>query len=144
MKFVVSMSEAKMAEAERAGFYKIFKLEAALNTSNLVSPPVVGTICTSLSLSLSHTHTHTHTLSPLPQVLFDSNGCLKKYFGVLEILQEFYEVRLDLYRQRKEWLVGQLTAESSKLSSQARFIVEKIEGKIVIGQFVALSILFNV
>ena len=26
------------------------------------------------------------------QVLFDHNGCLKKYNTVMEILQEFYEV----------------------------------------------------
>ena len=50
-----------------------------------------------------------------------------------EILQEFYDVRLDLYRKRKEWLEGQLEAESARLDNQARFIVEKIEGKITIG-----------
>ena len=50
-----------------------------------------------------------------------------------EIIQEFYDVRLDLYRKRKEWLEGQLEAESARLDNQARFIVEKIEGKIIIG-----------
>ena len=67
-------------------------------------------------------------------VLFDHNGCLKKYSGVIEILKEFYDVRLDLYRKRKEWLVGQLEAEAAKLTNQARFIMEKIEGKVVIGK----------
>lgn len=67
-------------------------------------------------------------------VLFDHNGCLKKYSGATEILKEFYDVRLDLYRKRKEWMVGQLEAEAAKLTNQARFIMEKIEGKVVIGK----------
>ena len=54
---------------------------------------------------------------------------------MVEILQEFYDVRLDLYRKRKEWLEGQLTAEASRLHHQARFILEKIDGKIVVGSF---------
>ena len=80
-----------------------------------------------------------HVVQPsdLSQVLFDHNGCLKKYNTVTEILQEFYDVRLDTYRKRKEWLEGQLAAESARLDNQARFIMEKIEGKVVIGKFPA-------
>ena len=36
VKFVVTLSEQKMSEAEKAGFYKKFKLEGYLNTSNMV------------------------------------------------------------------------------------------------------------
>ena len=68
------------------------------------------------------------------QVLFNKDGCLHKYSDELEILSEFYSVRLDMYHRRKQWIEGQLTAESDRLNSQARFIMEKIEGKIVIGQ----------
>lgn len=67
-------------------------------------------------------------------VLFDRDGCLKKYPNVMEILKEFYEVRLELYGKRKDWLVGQLEAEAAKLTNQARFIMEKIEGKVVVGE----------
>ena len=67
------------------------------------------------------------------QVLFDAFGCMKKYESELEILKEFYETRIDLYRKRKEYLENQLSAESLKLDNQARFILEKIDGKIVIG-----------
>jgi DNA topoisomerase-2 len=67
-------------------------------------------------------------------VLFDKDGCLKKYPNVMEILKEFYEVRVELYGKRKDWLVGQLEAEAAKLTNQARFIMEKIEGKVVIGE----------
>ena len=44
------------------------------------------------------------------------------------------QVRLDMYRKRKAYLEGILAAESAKLESQARFIVEIIEGKLVIGK----------
>ena len=44
-------------------------------------------------------------------------------------------MRLDHYERRKDFLVGMLSAESAKLTNQARFIMEKIEGKIVVGQF---------
>jgi DNA topoisomerase-2 len=101
VRFVVHLTADKMAEVERIGFHKKFKLETSLNTSNLV--------------------------------LFDHDGCLKKYTTVMEILQEFYKVRLDMYRKRKIHLEGMLSAESTKLGSQARFIVEKIDGTVVIG-----------
>ena len=39
VKFVLSLTEDKLAEAEQAGLHKKFKLEAAINTSNMVSLP---------------------------------------------------------------------------------------------------------
>ncbi|XP_066571819.1 DNA topoisomerase 2-beta isoform X2 [Amia ocellicauda] len=65
-------------------------------------------------------------------VLFDHMGCMKKYETVQDILKEFFELRLHYYKLRKDWLVGMLGAESAKLSNQARFVLEKIEGKISI------------
>ena len=55
----------------------------------------------------------------------------------MEILREFYDVRLDTYCKRKDWLVSKLEAEVARLSNQARFIMEKIEGKLVLGESVA-------
>ncbi|KAM3923871.1 DNA topoisomerase 2-alpha [Leptodactylus fuscus] len=100
VKFIVKMTEEKLAEAEAHGLHKIFKLQTPLTCNSMV--------------------------------LFDHTGCLKKYETVLDILREFYDLRLRYYGLRKDWLLGMLTAESSKLSNQARFILEKIEGKIVI------------
>uniref|UniRef100_A0A8I5ND77 DNA topoisomerase 2 n=1 Tax=Papio anubis TaxID=9555 RepID=A0A8I5ND77_PAPAN len=71
-------------------------------------------------------------LDPHPMVLFDHMGCLKKYETVQDILKEFFDLRLSYYGLRKEWLVGMLGAESTKLNNQARFILEKIQGKITI------------
>ncbi|XP_056154222.1 DNA topoisomerase 2-beta isoform X1 [Lampris incognitus] len=65
-------------------------------------------------------------------VLFDHMGCLKRYDSVQDILREFFELRLHYYKLRKDWLSGSLGAEAAKLSNQARFVLEKIEGKISI------------
>lgn len=69
-----------------------------------------------------------------PQVLFDHMGCLKRYDSVQDILREFFELRLHYYKLRKDWLIGSLGAEAAKLSNQARFVLEKIDGKISIGE----------
>uniref|UniRef100_A0A674DGP3 DNA topoisomerase 2 n=1 Tax=Salmo trutta TaxID=8032 RepID=A0A674DGP3_SALTR len=100
VKFVVRMSEEKLAQAEAAGLHKVFKLQSSLTCNSMV--------------------------------LFDHMGCLKRYDSVQDILKEFFELRLNYYKLRKDWLVGSLGAEASKLSNQARFVLEKIEGKITI------------
>ncbi|XP_053496302.1 DNA topoisomerase 2-alpha [Ictalurus furcatus] len=65
-------------------------------------------------------------------VLFDHVGSLKKYETVQDIMKDFFELRLKYYVLRKDWLLGMLGAESAKLSNQARFILEKIQGTLVI------------
>ncbi|XP_061700038.1 DNA topoisomerase 2-beta isoform X2 [Syngnathoides biaculeatus] len=100
VKFVVRMSEEKLAQAEAAGLHKVFKLQSSLTCNSMV--------------------------------LFDHMGCLKRYDSVQDILREFFELRLHYYKLRKDWLIGSLGAEASKLSNQARFVLEKIEGKISI------------
>jgi len=67
----------------------------------------------------------------LPQVLFDANGCLRRYADSREILGEFYELRLERYRSRKEYLEGKLQSEADKITSQARFVMEMYNGTIV-------------
>ena len=72
------------------------------------------------------------TLTTSSMVLFDKDGCLKRYEDVKYILEDFYDVRLDFYEKRKKHLQGILGAESLKLSNQARFIVEKCEGSLTV------------
>ncbi|XP_009980526.1 PREDICTED: DNA topoisomerase 2-alpha, partial [Tauraco erythrolophus] len=100
VKFIVKMTEEKLAEAKAVGLHKVFKLQTNLTCNSMV--------------------------------LFDHVGFLKKYDSPQDILKEFFELRLRYYNLRKEWLLGMLGAESAKLSNQARFILEKIDGKIVI------------
>ncbi|KAH8404824.1 hypothetical protein KR222_004799 [Zaprionus bogoriensis] len=63
---------------------------------------------------------------------FDKNNCLRRYANPQEVLVEFYELRLEYYHRRKDFLVGQLTAQADRLSDQARFILEKCEKTLVI------------
>lgn len=70
-------------------------------------------------------------------------GSLKKYDTVQEILKEFFELRMKYYGLRKDWLAGMLGAESAKLSNQARFILEKIQGTLVIGKQLFTVTLFS-
>lgn len=66
-------------------------------------------------------------------MLFDSNGIIRKYDSVAEILREFFDVRIKRYSMRKEYLDALLSAEALKLQNMARFILEKIAGKIKVG-----------
>jgi len=70
---------------------------------------------------------------PYLQVLFDHNGVIKRYNSVEEILREFFTLRLEMYKKRKDYLEGMMAAESLKYDNIARFIMKKIEGTITIG-----------
>lgn len=65
-------------------------------------------------------------------VLFDHNGILRRYKTAEEISEEFFAVRIQMYVRRKEYLVGTLESQCSKLDNIARFIKEKIENVITI------------
>ena len=70
------------------------------------------------------------TFSLNSMVMFDHNGCLRRYESPREIMKEFFVVRSELYKKRKDYMEGMLGSESLKLDNIARFIMEKIEGKI--------------
>nr|CAH7712357.1 unnamed protein product [Callosobruchus chinensis] len=63
---------------------------------------------------------------------FDEYGSLKRYESVMVILQEFYAIRLSYYQKRKVFLEGMLQAEADRLTDQARFIMEKCNGELVV------------
>ncbi|RKP23009.1 DNA topoisomerase II, partial [Syncephalis pseudoplumigaleata] len=72
------------------------------------------------------------TISTNNMVCFDSEGRIKRYESAEEILREFYGLRLVYYQRRKEWLTNQLTTEWSKLDNRVRFILEIIQGSLVV------------
>ncbi|KAF9870326.1 DNA topoisomerase 2 [Colletotrichum karsti] len=67
-------------------------------------------------------------------VAFDTRGQIRKYEKVEDILEEFYTYRLDMYAERKKHWLGVYHADFRKLSEQARFIREIIDGKLVIAR----------
>jgi len=67
-------------------------------------------------------------------VLFDRNNKIRKYEKVEDILQDFYELRLEYYEKRKTSLLDCLSHDLLKLSNQSRFILMIIEEKIIINR----------
>uniref|UniRef100_F1KQW9 DNA topoisomerase 2 n=1 Tax=Ascaris suum TaxID=6253 RepID=F1KQW9_ASCSU len=65
-------------------------------------------------------------------VLFDAMGCLRRFNTVEEICTDFFETRKKKYIERKAFQMGMLRAQSQRLSNQARFILAKIKGEILI------------
>ena len=55
-----------------------------------------------------------------------------RFDSVMDMLQEFYALRMKMYIKRKEYLEGMLQAEADRLSNQARFIMEKCSGELVV------------
>ncbi|TMS35647.1 hypothetical protein L596_003006 [Steinernema carpocapsae] len=72
-----------------------------------------------------------NVINTTSMVLFDASGCLRKFNSPAEICQEFFETRKNVYIQRKAFLEGMLRAQGLRLSNQARFIMAKIKGDIV-------------
>lgn len=63
---------------------------------------------------------------------FDQNSCLRRFDNVNDILKEFFDVRMEYYQKRKDYLEGMLQANSDRLSDQARFILEKCNKTLVV------------
>ena len=62
--------------------------------------------------------------------LFDANDTLHKYEKVSDIIDAYYEVRLQLYQTRKDYLINALERELVLLSNKAKYIQENLDGTI--------------
>ena len=62
--------------------------------------------------------------------LFDENDKLKKYDSVEQIIDNYFEVRLKLYQERKNYLVSELEKELVLLTNKARYVKENLDGTI--------------
>lgn len=70
------------------------------------------------------------TINLTNMVAFDPRGKIKKYESPLEILKDFYYVRLEYYQKRKDFMTDDLTTQLTKLTEQARFIKLIIDKRI--------------
>ena len=62
--------------------------------------------------------------------LFDSEDKLKKYKNVEDIIDDYYDVRLEHYVYRKNYMIDNLEKEIVILSNKARYIKENLEDTI--------------
>ncbi|KAI1333073.1 DNA topoisomerase [Xylariaceae sp. FL0255] len=67
-------------------------------------------------------------------VAFDTQGRIRKYEKVEDILEEFYHYRLEMYTKRKTHWLGVYHADYRKLKNQARFIQEIMDNKLVVSR----------
>ena len=62
--------------------------------------------------------------------LFDANDKLKKYETIIQIIDDYYETRLQLYEVRKNFMIKALEKELLILHNKKNYITENIDGTI--------------
>jgi DNA topoisomerase-2 len=70
------------------------------------------------------------TISTTNMHMFNSDCKLHKYDSVHEIIDDFYKVRIELYKKRKAYLVEEMERKLVKLSNRAKYIQETLSGTI--------------
>ena len=75
-----------------------------------------------LKLYTTNTTTNMH--------LFDAKDTLQKYENVSQIIDAYYDVRLALYQDRKNYLIDNLENELTLLTNKAKYIKENLDGTI--------------
>jgi DNA topoisomerase-2 len=75
-----------------------------------------------------------NTMATSNLVAFDSQNRIHKYASVLDIMEEFYHVRLQYYEKRKAYQLSEMQRELERLSNQSRFIQMIIDGKLVVSK----------
>jgi DNA topoisomerase-2 len=62
--------------------------------------------------------------------LFDAHDKLEKYSRISDIIDAYYDVRLELYGTRKDYMIDALEKELLLLSNKAKYIKENLDGTI--------------
>jgi DNA topoisomerase-2 len=64
--------------------------------------------------------------------LYSNEGAIKKYESTSYILKEWSKTRIDKYKARKEYQINILEKDYNILSTKIRFIIDVIDGRIII------------
>ena len=62
--------------------------------------------------------------------LYSPQGSIKKYNDIKEIIRDYYSVRLDLYKQRRQWQLNILEFQLKLISYKVKFILMIINNEI--------------
>lgn len=65
-------------------------------------------------------------------VLYSKDDKLYKYQSEIDIMNEFYTMRLQLYKDRKAYLLKKIDQDYQRLSNKARFVMEVVEERLTI------------
>ncbi|KAL0873030.1 hypothetical protein Bca101_022735 [Brassica carinata] len=74
----------------------------------------------------------TTTIATTNMHLFDENNVIKKYATPEQILEEFFQLRLQYYEKRKKVILENLELELLKLENKVKFILGVVSGEIVV------------
>ena len=74
------------------------------------------------------------TISTSNMCLFNSKCVIHKYNNVNEIIKEFYEIRLQMYQKRKNYLLRKMENDISILKQKMMFILGIINEEIIINK----------
>ena len=74
------------------------------------------------------------TMATSNLVAFDAQGRIHKYATPLDIMEEFYHVRLRMYQKRKQHLLNEMRSELERLTNQARFVKMIIDNKLIVSK----------
>ena len=72
----------------------------------------------------------TKTVHTSNMYLIGPNGAVKKYNSPEEILVDYLDIRIQVYKKRKAWLLKEFDSEIEWLSEKARFITSVINGSL--------------
>lgn len=67
-------------------------------------------------------------------VFFDADGRIKKFAAVIDLLREFFALRLKYYIKRKDYHVDRLQKEKDLIDAKVRFILMVIKGEMVVAK----------
>ncbi|KAI1429365.1 DNA topoisomerase [Xylaria sp. FL1777] len=67
-------------------------------------------------------------------VAFDTRGMIRKYEKVEDIMEEFYQFRMEMYSKRKAHWLNVYHSDYRKLKNQARFVQEIMDGELVVSR----------
>lgn len=90
--------------------------------------------CRGNEKALEETFKLSSTMTTTNLVAFDAEGRIHKYASPLDILEEFYGVRLIYYQKRKKFMLDEMQKELDKFTNQARFVRMIIDGKLVVSK----------
>ena len=85
----------------------------------------------------------TKAINATNMTLFSPEGRIKQYKSAEDIIEDFFSVRLKLYEERKTAILEDLGSMCTKISNQARFIKEFIDGQIELRNIPRKDILMN-
>ncbi|KAM0718656.1 hypothetical protein Q7P37_005727 [Cladosporium fusiforme] len=83
---------------------------------------------------LEETFKLSSTMATTNLVAFDAEGRIHKYASPLDILEEFYGVRLIYYQKRKKYMLDEMQKDLDKFTNQAKFVRMIIDGKLVVSR----------